>query len=85
MHELMFQAGVKGMSEQSERILCINITIFKLTHSFDTCLKNQLMHLTTIILRSTLGPKLYGNFIYVKLYTVEEFRIGHIAAQRRLN
>ena len=29
MHELMFQAGVKGMSERSELIPCTSITIYK--------------------------------------------------------
>ena len=39
-----------------------------------------------VLFRSTLGPKLYGNLFYAKLYTVEKFTIGHVAAQcGRLN
>ena len=37
MHELMFQAGVKGMSERSELIPCNDIYIpFRLVHLLET-------------------------------------------------
>ena len=36
MHELMFQAGVIGMSERSELIPCIYIMIIQLARACDT-------------------------------------------------
>ena len=50
-----------------------------LAHSFYTCLKHQLMHLTKLMCYSDLGSMVISftrNFIY----TVEKLTIGHVAA-----
>ena len=80
MHELMFQAGVKGMSERSELIPRNYIYITRnelasLAHSFyigftparniSSCINN------IALFRTTMHPLLYANLFNAKFYTVD--------------
>ena len=71
-----------------------NIYIYiyiSLAHSFYTCLKHQLIHLTIVLLRSIYIPWVPSCVVIYStryFYTVQKFTIGHVrvAARRgRLN
>ena len=58
MHELMFQAGVKGMSERSELIPCNNIIIITSNELASLIpVTHKLMHQLYSVSSDDVGPK----------------------------